>query len=60
MLTKIWDNIGLGNCLFPDGTEPLPEQILTYNQKVMLHSFQDIHLYTQYINLPVVIKICTF
>ena len=29
MATEIWVNIGSGNGLFPDGTKPLPESILT-------------------------------
>ena len=31
MATKIWVNIGSGNGLLPDGTEPLPEPMLTYH-----------------------------
>ena len=29
-VTYIWDNIGLGNGLVPDGTKQLPELMLTY------------------------------
>ena len=32
MATWIWVNIGPGNGLLPDGTEPLPEPMLTYHQ----------------------------
>ena len=32
MVTEIWINIGSGNGLLPDGTKPLPESMLTYNQ----------------------------
>ena len=31
-VTKIWVNIGSGNGLLPDVTEPLPEPMLTYHQ----------------------------
>ena len=34
MATEIWVNIGSGNGLLPDGTKPLPEQMLTYHQYV--------------------------
>ena len=33
MATEIWINIGLGNGLLPDGTKPLPEQMLTDHQR---------------------------
>ena len=29
MATEIWVNIGSGNGLLPDGTNPLPESMLT-------------------------------
>ena len=29
---EIWVNIGSGNGLLPNGTKPLPEPMLTYNQ----------------------------
>ena len=29
---KVWDNIDSGNGLLPDGTKPLPEQMLIYYQ----------------------------
>ena len=32
MVTYIWVNIGSGIGLLPKGTEPLPEQMLTYHQ----------------------------
>ena len=32
MATEIWINIGSGNGLLPDGTKPLPEPMLTYQQ----------------------------
>ena len=32
MATVILDNIGSGNGLLPDGTKPLPEPMLTYDQ----------------------------
>ena len=32
MAKEIWVNIGSGNGLLPDGTKPLPEQMLTYHQ----------------------------
>ena len=32
MATVILDNIDSGNGLLPDGTKPLPEPVLTYNQ----------------------------
>ena len=32
MVTYIWVNIGLGNDLLPDDTEPLPEPMLTNHQ----------------------------
>ena len=32
MATEIWVNIGSGNGLFPDGTKPLPEPMLTDHQ----------------------------
>ena len=32
MATYIWDNIGLGYGLLPDGTKPLPEPMLTSDQ----------------------------
>ena len=32
MAAEIWVNIGSGNGLLPDGTKPLPEQMLTYHQ----------------------------
>ena len=32
MATEIWVNIGSGNGLLPDGTEPLPDPMLTYHQ----------------------------
>ena len=33
MVTQIWVNVGLGNGLLADGTKPLPEPMLTYNQR---------------------------
>ena len=30
MVTSVWDNIGSGNGLLPDGTKPLPEPKFTY------------------------------
>ena len=36
LVTPFWDtdrvNIGSGNRLLPDGTEPLPELMFTYDQ----------------------------
>ena len=32
MATEIYVNIGTGNGLLPDGTKPLPEPMLTYDQ----------------------------
>ena len=32
MASEIWVNIGLINGLLSDGTKPLPEPMLTYNQ----------------------------
>ena len=32
MAALIWVNIGSSNSLSPDGTEPLPEPMLTYHQ----------------------------
>ena len=32
MATWIWVNIGLGNRLLPDGTNPLPEPMLSYHE----------------------------
>ena len=31
-MTDIWINIGSGNGFLPDGTKPLPEPILIYDQ----------------------------
>ena len=33
MVAEIWVNIGTGNGLLPDDTKPLPEPMLTYNQR---------------------------
>ena len=32
MATEIWVSIGSGNGLLPDGTKPLPEEMLTYHK----------------------------
>ena len=32
MESYIWDNIGSGNDLVPNGTKSLPEALLTYDQ----------------------------
>ena len=34
----MWVNIGSGNGLLPNGTQPLPEPMLTYHQRVLWHS----------------------
>ena len=36
MVTQIWINIGSGNSLLPDGTNPLLEPMFTYHQRVSL------------------------
>ena len=33
MMPLIWINISSGNGLLPDGTKPLPEPMLTYDQR---------------------------
>ena len=39
MTTYIWVNIGSGNGLVPDGTNPLPEPVLTYHQEDPVATF---------------------
>ena len=56
MATEIWVNIGSGNGLLPDGTNPLPEPMLTDHQ----WSPSDIHIraISQEMPQPSSIKIC--
>ena len=47
MATQNWVNRGSGNGLLPDGTKPLPEPMLTYNQsdyKFLWHPSEGITL----------------
>ena len=51
MATEIWLNIGLGNGLLPDGTKPLHEPMLTYNEGSLWHSPDDNFTSAQEINI---------
>ena len=48
-------NTGPGNGLLPDGTKPLPEPVLTYDQYVLWHlherSFHDINTENQRLSI---------
>ena len=57
MVTEIWVNIGSGNGLLPDGTKPLPEQMLTSESSV---KSSDIHIkeISQEMPQPSIYKIC--
>ena len=56
MTTEIWVNIGSGNGLFPDGTKPLPEPMLTDHYR----SSSDIHIraISQEMPQPSITEIC--
>ena len=44
MATDIWVNIGSGNGLLPDGTKPLPEPMLTYQQSFVAFIWQQFYV----------------
>ena len=56
MVTQIWVNVGSGNGLLPDGTNPLPEPMLTDHQWSPVTFI--LGQFSQEMPLPSITKIC--